>query len=111
MLLARAYLRTLLFSGCNKLNGTTLRDALPEGVLHSLWYRLAFNGARNMWNCFPGTVALRFSHGNTFTDLTHPESWYPEARRMRRKIIAHLGPTNSGCSMDAMLKFMEKFIE
>ena len=29
-------------------------------------------------------------------DLRQPAGWYPLARQMRRKIIAHLGPTNSG---------------
>jgi ATP-dependent RNA helicase SUPV3L1/SUV3 len=30
------------------------------------------------------------------TDLTQPANWFPAARAMRRTIIAHLGPTNSG---------------
>jgi hypothetical protein len=30
------------------------------------------------------------------TDLTCPASWYPAARMMRRRIVAHMGPTNSG---------------
>ena len=29
-------------------------------------------------------------------DLRFPATWYPLARQMRRKIVAHLGPTNSG---------------
>lgn len=29
-------------------------------------------------------------------DLTNPASWYPHTRSMQRKIIAHVGPTNSG---------------
>ncbi|KAL0477636.1 ATP-dependent RNA helicase [Acrasis kona] len=29
-------------------------------------------------------------------DLTHPEKWYPQTRKMRRQIIFHTGPTNSG---------------
>ncbi len=39
-------------------------------------------------------------------DLRRPASWYPLARQMRRTIIAHLGPTNSGgaiAQMDALL--------
>jgi hypothetical protein len=31
-----------------------------------------------------------------FADLTLPHQWYPAARRMQRKLIAHIGPTNSG---------------
>lgn len=30
------------------------------------------------------------------TDMRHPSTWFPGARAMHRKIIAHLGPTNSG---------------
>ena len=30
------------------------------------------------------------------TDLTAPASWYPAARMMRRRVVAHMGPTNSG---------------
>lgn len=28
--------------------------------------------------------------------MTSPASWYPAARSLRRRIVAHLGPTNSG---------------
>lgn len=30
------------------------------------------------------------------SDLRTPHEWYPTARRMRRKIVLHVGPTNSG---------------
>ncbi|ODV79803.1 P-loop containing nucleoside triphosphate hydrolase protein [Suhomyces tanzawaensis NRRL Y-17324] len=29
-------------------------------------------------------------------DLSNPAEWFPEARKMKRKIIMHVGPTNSG---------------
>ena len=29
-------------------------------------------------------------------DLRSPASWYPAARQIKRTIIAHMGPTNSG---------------
>lgn len=32
----------------------------------------------------------------SLTDLTRPASLFPNARAIRRKIVAHLGPTNSG---------------
>ncbi|GAX81673.1 hypothetical protein CEUSTIGMA_g9101.t1 [Chlamydomonas eustigma] len=35
-------------------------------------------------------------------DLRHPASWYPVARQIPRKIIAHLGPTNSGKTHNAL---------
>nr|XP_022336779.1 ATP-dependent RNA helicase SUV3 homolog, mitochondrial-like [Crassostrea virginica] len=40
------------------------------------------------------------------SDLTQPANWYPEARRMKRKIIFHAGPTNSGKTYHALKAFM-----
>ncbi|GAB1517079.1 RNA helicase [Rhizoctonia solani] len=36
------------------------------------------------------------------TDLRHMIEWYPLARSMRRKIIMHVGPTNSGKTYNAL---------
>jgi hypothetical protein len=46
------------------------------------------------WNV-PGSPAH-------LTDLTCPASWYPAARMMRRRIVAHMGPTNSGKTHTAL---------
>ena len=35
-------------------------------------------------------------------DLRLPHSWFPAARRMRRRVICHLGPTNSGKTYSAL---------
>jgi ATP-dependent RNA helicase SUPV3L1/SUV3 len=35
-------------------------------------------------------------------DLRNPASWYPEARKMKRKIVLHTGPTNSGKTYQAL---------
>uniref|UniRef100_A0A2P2KLE7 RNA helicase n=1 Tax=Rhizophora mucronata TaxID=61149 RepID=A0A2P2KLE7_RHIMU len=37
-----------------------------------------------------------------FTDLTCPHTWYPIARRKNRKVILHVGPTNSGKTYQAL---------
>ncbi|KAJ7980004.1 ATP-dependent RNA helicase mitochondrial-like [Quillaja saponaria] len=37
-----------------------------------------------------------------FTDLTCPHTWYPKARRKHRKIVLHVGPTNSGKTYHAL---------
>jgi ATP-dependent RNA helicase SUPV3L1/SUV3 len=39
------------------------------------------------------------------SDLRSPAEWYPEARKMRRKIIMHVGPTNSGKTYQALQRF------
>jgi ATP-dependent RNA helicase SUPV3L1/SUV3 len=43
-----------------------------------------------------------------FMDFTKPSSWYPNARRLKRKIICHVGPTNSGKTFSAMQSFLAK---
>lgn len=36
------------------------------------------------------------------TNLRNPAEWFPEARKLKRKIVAHVGPTNSGKTHGAM---------
>ncbi|CAG7836861.1 unnamed protein product [Allacma fusca] len=40
------------------------------------------------------------------SDLRSPANWYPEARAIKRKIIFHAGPTNSGKTYHALERFM-----
>jgi ATP-dependent RNA helicase SUPV3L1/SUV3 len=40
-------------------------------------------------------------------NLRYPSKWFPEARKMKRKIIAHFGPTNSGKTHHAMEAFKQ----
>ncbi|KAK2968047.1 hypothetical protein RJ640_003781 [Escallonia rubra] len=40
-------------------------------------------------------------------DLTKPHTWFPFARAMKRKVIYHCGPTNSGKTYNALQRFME----
>ncbi|KAJ4967654.1 hypothetical protein NE237_014355 [Protea cynaroides] len=37
-----------------------------------------------------------------FTDLTRPHTWYPNARKKKRNVIVHVGPTNSGKTYHAL---------
>ncbi|XP_054821646.1 DExH-box ATP-dependent RNA helicase DExH18, mitochondrial isoform X1 [Prosopis cineraria] len=39
-------------------------------------------------------------------DLRKPDTWFPFARAMKRKIIYHCGPTNSGKTYNALQRFM-----
>ncbi|CAA7045336.1 unnamed protein product [Microthlaspi erraticum] len=45
-----------------------------------------------------GTTTSKFD----FTDLTSPHTWYPVARKMKRKVVLHVGPTNSGKTYSAL---------
>nr|CBW45782.1 ORW1943Ba0077G13.10 [Oryza rufipogon] len=38
-------------------------------------------------------------------DLTAPHAWYPFARAMRRRVVYHCGPTNSGKTHNALTRF------
>lgn len=38
-------------------------------------------------------------------DLSSPAMWFPEARAMNRKVIVHVGPTNSGKTYNALEAF------
>ncbi|XP_012343051.2 ATP-dependent RNA helicase SUV3 homolog, mitochondrial [Apis florea] len=40
------------------------------------------------------------------SDLRNPSNWYPIARSRKRKIIFHVGPTNSGKTYHALQKFI-----
>ncbi|WOG82852.1 hypothetical protein DCAR_0102021 [Daucus carota subsp. sativus] len=55
---------------------------------------------------FSGEIK-RFKGMIEYADLTKPHTWFPFARAMRRKIIYHCGPTNSGKTYNALQKFME----
>ncbi|KAI5964646.1 SUV3 [Candida pseudojiufengensis] len=37
-------------------------------------------------------------------DFSNPAQWFPEARKMKRKIIMHVGPTNSGKTYNSLQK-------
>jgi hypothetical protein len=40
-------------------------------------------------------------------DLRSPQTWYPTARRISRKWIVHIGPTNSGKTYQALSRLAE----
>ncbi|CAK9440270.1 uncharacterized protein LODBEIA_P43700 [Lodderomyces beijingensis] len=40
-------------------------------------------------------------------DFSNPAQWYPEARKMKRKIIMHVGPTNSGKTYQSLQKLAQ----
>ena len=42
-----------------------------------------------------------------YIDLSNPAQWFPEARKMKRKIVMHVGPTNSGKTYNSLKKLAE----
>ncbi|PRQ53629.1 putative RNA helicase [Rosa chinensis] len=55
---------------------------------------------------FPDEIK-RFRGMIASADLTKPHTWFPFARAMKRKIVYHCGPTNSGKTFNALQRFME----
>ncbi|WKA04604.1 hypothetical protein VitviT2T_022623 [Vitis vinifera] len=55
---------------------------------------------------FPDEIK-RFRSMIKSADLTKPHTWFPFARAMKRKIIYHCGPTNSGKTYNALQRYME----
>lgn len=54
---------------------------------------------------FPDAIKL-FKSMIASADLTKPHTWFPFARAMKRKIVYHCGPTNSGKTYNALQRFM-----
>ncbi len=54
-------------------------------------------------------VDMRMAYKTFFnsSDLRVPHEWYPLARIMRRKVIFHGGPTNSGKTYHALQRLKE----
>ncbi|KAL6130438.1 hypothetical protein ACLB2K_068817 [Fragaria x ananassa] len=55
---------------------------------------------------FPEEIK-RFRGMVASADLTKPHTWFPFSRAMKRKVIYHCGPTNSGKTFNALQRFME----
>lgn len=55
---------------------------------------------------FPDEIK-KFRSMISSADLTKPETWFPFARAIKRKIVYHCGPTNSGKTYNALQRFME----
>ncbi|XP_059445728.1 DExH-box ATP-dependent RNA helicase DExH16, mitochondrial-like isoform X3 [Corylus avellana] len=77
---------------------------LHAGNMDPIWLHLelriaalvTISRATRKYSSFVGTTKF------DFTDLTHPHTWYPNARKKHRKVILHMGPTNSGKKYHAL---------
>ncbi|CUS24403.1 LAQU0S16e00914g1_1 [Lachancea quebecensis] len=56
----------------------------------------------------PAMIPLRSSANKTEdVDISNPAEWFPEARKWRRKIIMHIGSTNSGKTYRALQRLKQ----
>ncbi|XP_042059770.1 ATP-dependent RNA helicase SUV3, mitochondrial-like [Salvia splendens] len=79
------------------------RSLLPDNTdFYCSTWELKFRTSCGIYECLrklsSSTPHVKFD----FTDLTRPHTWYPVARRKKRNVILHVGPTNSGKTYHAL---------
>ncbi|KAF9204506.1 RNA helicase [Haplosporangium sp. Z 27] len=83
-----------------KTMGLTREEAISGKLDRTLWDAF-FTHCESM---FPPDTLFRLSRMRDISDLRYPSEWNPIARLMKRKIIMHVGPTNSGKTHNALLR-------
>lgn len=96
-------LDNLSFLGNNNRIDVTLQDkSILERCKEEI-FQLAFtHGKKELHYIITTHTALQST-----SDLRLPHEWYPHARLMKRKIIYHGGPTNSGKTYQALKRLRE----
>ncbi|KAF9426493.1 RNA helicase [Podila epigama] len=80
--------------------GVTREEAVAKQLDKALW--TAF--FKHSESQFSEETLTRFKKLQEIADMRYPEDWYPTARLLKRKIIMHVGPTNSGKTHNALLR-------
>ncbi|KAG0341907.1 RNA helicase [Podila humilis] len=80
--------------------GVTREDAISSVLDRTLWQAFFKHCEPN----FPPDTLFRLSRLREVADLRYPAEWNPSARLIKRKIIMHVGPTNSGKTHNALLR-------
>ncbi|KAJ1552117.1 RNA helicase, partial [Cladochytrium tenue] len=74
------------------------RQPLPSG---------AAGGSRETAAASSAAAAEQLDILLRLSDLRSPGEWYPEARQLRRRVIMHAGPTNSGKTHHALRRLRD----
>ena len=87
-------------------------ETRPLSLLRSLQRAYSFNGESGvdlqLRYAYTGLLAARkfskidIEDQERLADLRYPTEWYPATRAVQRKIIMHVGPTNSGKTHQAL---------
>ncbi|KAG0022051.1 RNA helicase [Entomortierella chlamydospora] len=80
--------------------GVTREEAIASKLDKTLWDAF-FAHCETM---FPPDTLFRLQRMRDISDLRFPAEWNPAARLMKRKIIMHVGPTNSGKTHNALMR-------
>ncbi|CAM9327719.1 unnamed protein product [Phaeothamnion confervicola] len=71
------------------IQANTLARLLRQSAARKLVPRSAYFSARRC-------LAEADENLSEVTDFSAPHLWYPNARRLKRRLVCHAGPTNSG---------------
>lgn len=85
-----------------RLSSYTAPPCLQDSLTPSVLLKLNHDTLLYVWH---GLRCLSSSCGSgkfDLTDLTRPHTWYPNARRKKRNVFLHVGPTNSGKTYNAL---------
>ncbi|CAG8471300.1 7621_t:CDS:10, partial [Diversispora eburnea] len=80
----------------------TLKQAYVEGGREAVEKTLKASFLEFSQEYMSDADKERFNSLKQLSDLSFPAEWHPAARTMQRKIICHVGPTNSGKTYNAL---------
>ncbi|EJS41293.1 suv3p [Saccharomyces arboricola H-6] len=100
-----------LLMNCNKISNTIWKAILKNGqsndiktldkFIHILQQAFHYTYEQEILPMMTNTDDTDGAHN---VDITNPAEWFSEARKIRRHIIMHIGPTNSGKTYKALQK-------
>ncbi|PKA61403.1 antiviral helicase SKI2 [Apostasia shenzhenica] len=85
-----------------RLSSSSFVPALVETIVSPTHCKKNLNPHLYFWSGIRFISSHCSSAKLNLTDLTCPHTWYPNARRKRRSIFLHVGPTNSGKTYTAL---------
>nr|CAD1832993.1 unnamed protein product [Ananas comosus var. bracteatus] len=105
MAMARLLLRKTLFASSSSSSSSSSSAVAPR--LHdimscSVAINTDLNCLLHAWCNLRFLCSYHSSAKFDLTDLTRPHTWYPNARRKKRNVFLHVGPTNSGKTYNAL---------
>ncbi|KAF9193131.1 RNA helicase [Haplosporangium sp. Z 767] len=80
--------------------GVTREEAIVSKLDKGIWDAFFTHSEKLL----PEETLFRLSRMRDISDMRFPEEWSPPARLMKRKIIMHVGPTNSGKTYQALMR-------
>ncbi|QPG72971.1 hypothetical protein FOA43_000275 [Brettanomyces nanus] len=83
------------------------KEEVPQRVVDGIVERLVYSSMKphNLQFVYnDSSNNQNFNNNLTFNimDIDNPYEWFPEARKLKRKFIMHVGPTNSGKTYHAL---------